>query len=86
MTNNQPFLTGFPTQICGSIRRHLQDVIAARRRALSDSSIATYVMQFSHVLPAEFLHGLSVFRRIRQYCNVVFFWAWLAQILGANRP
>ncbi len=83
MTNNQPFLTGFPTQICGSIRR-LQDVIAARRRALTDSSIATYAMQFSHVLPADFLYGLSVSKRIRHYCNVVVFWAWLAQILEAN--
>ena len=41
-------------------------------------------MQFSHVLPADFLHGLSVSQRIRQYCNVVVFWAWLAQILEAN--
>jgi hypothetical protein len=84
VTNHQPFLTGFPTQICGSIRRRLQDVIAARRRALTDSSIATYAMQFSHVLPADFLHKLSVSQRIRQYCNVVVFWAWLAQILEAN--
>lgn len=41
-------------------------------------------MQFSHVLPADFLHGLSVSQRIRQYCNVVVFWAWLAQIFEAN--
>jgi hypothetical protein len=41
-------------------------------------------MQFSHILPAEFLHGLSVSKRIRQYCNVTVFWAWLAQILEAN--
>jgi len=41
-------------------------------------------MQFSHLLPADFLHGLSVSKRIRQYCNVVVFWAWLAQILEAN--
>ncbi len=84
MTKNQPFLSGFPTQICGSIRRRLQDVIAARRRDLTESSIATYAMQFSHVLPAEFLHGLSVSKRIRQYCNVVVFWTWLAQILEGN--
>ena len=84
MTNNQPFLSGFPTQICGSARRRLQDVIAAKRRELNESSIATYAMQFSHVLPADFLQGLSVSRRIRQYCNVVVFWVWLAQILEAN--
>lgn len=84
MTKNQPFLSGFPTQICGSIRRRLQDVIAARRRSLAESSIATYAMQFAHILPAEFLHGLSISKRIRQYCNVVVFWAWLAQILEAN--
>ncbi len=41
-------------------------------------------MQFSHILPADFLHGLSVSKRIRQYCNIVVFWAWLAQILEAN--
>lgn len=41
-------------------------------------------MQFAHILPADFLHGLSVSRRIRQYCNVTVFWAWLAQILEAN--
>lgn len=41
-------------------------------------------MQFAHILPAEFLHELSVTRRIRQYCNVTVFWAWLAQILEAN--
>lgn len=84
MTKNQPFLSGFPTQLCGSIRRRLQDVIADKRRALADSSIATYAMQFSHILPAEFLQGLSVSKRIRQYCNVTVFWAWLAQILEAN--
>ncbi len=84
MANNQLFLSGFPTQICGRIRRRLQDVIAAKRRDLVESSIATYAMQFSHILPADFLHGLSVSQRIRQYCNVVVFWAWLAQILEAN--
>jgi len=84
VTNNQPFLTGFPTQICGSIRRRLQDVLAAKRRDLTNSSIATYAMQFSHVLPADFLHSISVSKRIRQYCNVVVFWAWIAQILEAN--
>jgi hypothetical protein len=84
VTNNQPFLTGFPTQICGSIRRHLQDVLATKRRDLTNSSIATYAMQFSHVLPADFLHSISVSKRIRQYCNVVVFWAWIAQILEAN--
>jgi hypothetical protein len=84
VTNNQPFLSGFPTQICGSMRRRLQDVIAAKWRSLTESSIATYAMQFSHILPADFLHGLSVSKRIRHYCNVVVFWAWLAQILEAN--
>lgn len=66
------------------MRRRLQDVIAAKRRSLTESSIATYAMQFSHILPADFLHGLSASQRIRQYCNVVVFWAWLAQILEAN--
>lgn len=84
MTKNQPFLSGFPTQLCGSIRRGLQDVIAAKRRALANSSIATYAMQFSHILPADFLDGLSASKRIRHYCNVTVFWAWLAQILEAN--
>jgi hypothetical protein len=84
VTNNQPFLTGFPTQICGSIRRRLQDVLATKRRDLTNSSIATYAMQFSHVLPVDFLHSISVSKRIRQYCNVVVFWAWIAQILEAN--
>ena len=84
MTKNQPFLSGFPTQLCGSIRRRLQDVIASKRRDLTDSSIATYAMQFSHILPADFLHGLSASKRIRQYCNVVVFWTWLAQILEEN--
>ena len=66
------------------MRRRLQDVIAAKRRELTESSIATYAMQFSHILPADFLHGLSISQRIRHYCNVVVFWAWLAQILEAN--
>ncbi len=82
--NNQPFLSGFPTQICGSMRRRLQDVIAAKRRSLRESSVSTYAMQFSHILPADFLHGLSVSKRIRHYCNVVVFWTWLAQIFEAN--
>ncbi|MGB6220464.1 MAG: IS4 family transposase [Haloferula sp.] len=62
----------------------MQDVLSARRRDLADSSIATYALQFSHILPAEFLHGLSVSKRIRQYCNVVVFWAWIAQIFETN--
>lgn len=66
------------------MRRRLQDVIAARRRDLKESSIATYALQFSHILPADFLHGLSTSKRIRHYCNVVVFWAWLAQIFEAN--
>lgn len=84
MTSNQPFLTGFPTQICGRLRRSLQDAIAAKRKQLTESSIATYALQFSHILPAEFMAGNSLSRRVRHYCNVVVFWAWLAQILEAN--
>lgn len=41
-------------------------------------------MQFSHILPADFLNGLSVSQRVRMYCNVVVFWTWLAQILETN--
>jgi len=66
------------------MRRCLQDVIAAKRRALAESSIATYALQFGHILPADFLHTESSSRRLRHYCNVVVFWAWLAQILEAN--
>ena len=84
MTKNQPFLSGFPTQICGSARRRLQDTIAAKRRELADASISTYAMQFGHVLPAALLQELSVSRRRRQYCNLTVFWTWLAQILEAN--
>ena len=84
MLNNQPFLSGFPTQICGKAKRRIQDLIAAKRRDLAESSIATYAMQFSHILPAEFLNGLSSTKRLRQYCNVNVFWAWTAQILEAN--
>ena len=84
MTKNQPFLTGFPTTICGRIRRRFQAVFAARRKALADSSIATYAMQFGHILPADFLQLHSSSERVRSYCNVTVFWAWLAQILEAN--
>lgn len=84
VTSNQPFPSGFPTQISGSIRRRLQEVIAGKRRSLAESSVSTYAMQFSHILSAEFLHGLSGSQRIRQYCNVVVFWTWMAQILEAN--
>jgi len=41
VTKNQVFLSGFPTRVCGSKCRRLQDVIAARRRDLNNSSIAT---------------------------------------------
>ena len=51
----------------------MQDVIAAKRRSLAESSISTYSLRFSHILPAEFLHGISVSKRIRHYCNVVVF-------------
>jgi len=84
VNKKQPFLSGFPTQICGRIRRNLQDAIAAKRRSLTESSIATYALEFSHILPADYLHGLSVSRRLRHYCNVVVFWTWLAQIFEAN--
>lgn len=75
MTNDPPFMSGFPTQKCGSARRRLQNLIAAKRRELNESSIASCAMQFSHVLPADFLQGLFLFKRLRQYCNVVVFWA-----------
>ena len=84
MNKKQPFLTGFPTTICGRIRRRLQEVFAAKRRALADSSIATYVMQFGHILSADFLRRHSSSKRERHYDNVTLFWAWLAQILEAN--
>ncbi len=66
------------------MRRRLQAVIAERRSALAESSIATYALQFSRILPADFLESLSLTQRVRQYCNVVVFWVWLAQILEAN--
>ncbi len=84
MTRKQPFLPGFPTTLCGRIRRHLQDVIASRRKALQGSSIASYALQFSHILPVDFLEAHSGSQRRRHYCNVNVFWAWLAQILEAN--
>ena len=84
MNKNEPFLTGFPTQICGKIRRSLQASIAQRRRQLRESSIASYGLQFSHVLAPDFLQSLSQTKRIRHYGNVVVFWAWLAMILEAN--
>jgi hypothetical protein len=84
VTKKQPFLPGFPTTICGRIRRRLQDVIAARRKDLQGSSIASYALQFSSILPADFLDEQSGSQRKRHYCNVNIFWAWLAQILEAN--
>ena len=84
MTKKQPFLLGFPTTICGSIRRRLQDAIAIRRKALAESSISSYALQFSHILPAHFLEEQSSSLRRRHFCNVTVFWAWLAQILEAN--
>lgn len=84
MNKNQPFLTGFPTTICGRIRRRIQAVFAATRKALAESSIATYALQFGHILPVDFLHQHSSSERERHYDNVTVFWAWLAQILEAN--
>jgi hypothetical protein len=84
VTSNQPFHTGFPTQICGRIRRNLQDSIAARRKQLAESSISTYALQFSHILPAGFMDQASLSQRVRHYGNIVVFWARLAQILEAN--
>ena len=37
---------------CGKMRRCLQDAITAKRRALAESSIATYSLQFGHIFPA----------------------------------
>lgn len=84
MRKNQPFLAGFPTTICGRIRRSLQEAIAAKRKALEESSIATYAMEFGHILPPDFLARHSSSVRERHYGNVTVFWAWLAQILEAN--
>ena len=84
MTKKQPFLPGFPTTICGRIRRRLQDVIAARRKSLAGASITSYALQFSAILPAEFLDDHSGTQRKRHYCNTNIFWTWLAQILEAN--
>jgi hypothetical protein len=84
VTRKQPFLAGFPTTICGRIRRRLQEAIAAKRRAFRESSIASYALQFGHILPADFLHEHSSSKRQRHYCNVVVFRAWLAQIMEAN--
>lgn len=46
--------------------------------------MATYAVQFEHILPAKFLDDISTSQRIRHYSNVIVFWAWLAQILEAN--
>lgn len=84
MNKNQPFLTGFPTTFCGRIRRRIQAVFAAKRKSLENSSIATYALQFGHLLPVDFLHQHSSSKRERHYDNVTVFWTWLAQILEAN--
>lgn len=62
----------------------MQDLIADQRRKLRESSICSYGLQFSHILSPEFLDGLSASQRVRHYCNVVVFWAWLAMIFEAN--
>ena len=84
MDKYQPFITGFPTQICGKIRRSIQNKIALQRRELQERSICSYGLQFGHILTPEFLNDLSTSQRVRHYCNVVVFWAWLAMIFEAN--
>lgn len=63
--------------ICGRIPRSIQDVFAAKSKAMENSSIATYALQFGHILPVGFLQGLSSSVRMRHYNNVTVFWAWL---------
>lgn len=84
MNKNQPFITGFPTHFFGKKCRSLQDAIRDKRRRLQESSIGTYALQFGHILCAETLQKLSTSKRVRNYCNVTVFWAWLAQILETN--
>jgi hypothetical protein len=80
----QPFLTGFPTKIFGSLKRSAQEKIRAVRRSALCGTLCELALMFDWVLPVEALQTASKSKRHRHYDDVTTFWAWLSQILDQN--
>jgi hypothetical protein len=80
----QPYLTGFPRRLFGSLRRSAQERIRALRRSAICASISELSLMFDWLLPAERLQAASKSRRRRHYDNVTTFWAWLSQVFDEN--
>lgn len=81
----QPYLTGFPRTVFATAKRRLQAHIRNHRAQIQSQSLSGYSVLFDSVLPADFLQSIDRTKRQRSFGHLPTFWAWLSQILHANR-
>ena len=81
----QPYLTGFPRTVFATAKRLLQARIRTQRAEIQSQSLSGYSVLFDSILPADFMQTIDRTRRQRSFGHLPTFWAWLSQILHANR-
>jgi hypothetical protein len=81
----QPYLTGFPRTVFATAKRRMQARIRTQSEEIQSQSLSGYSVLFDSILPADFMQTIDRTRRQRSFGHLPTFWAWLSQILHANR-
>ncbi len=81
----QPYLTGFPRTVFATAKRRQQARIRSQRAEIQSQSLSGYSVLFDSILPADFMQTIDRTKRQRSFGHLPTFWAWLGQILHANR-
>jgi len=84
MQINTPFLTGFPTLLCGSTKKTNQEIAATKFQALQLKDGGELSQQLRNEISAQFLSKHSESARDRIYTDIVVFWAFLGQVLSED--
>ncbi len=84
VTQKEPFLTGFPSNLFGSAKRSKQRLIQIFRKDALRNSTSSFARLFEYVLPAAWLAGVDPTQRVRDFPLILVFWAWFAQIIEGN--
>lgn len=69
MLTKTPFLPGFSTLLCGRAKRKDQDIVSAKFKEMTGSSLGELSQLFSAEIPASLLQSLSETKRDRLYSS-----------------
>lgn len=84
MNNKTPFLTGFPTLLCGRAKRQTQALLASRRDQFCRGASLDIQQQLRDEIDPALLELHSTTQRVRGYPDVLTFWSFLAQTLDED--